>query len=40
MASRSRFSALLATFARRAKAGVDRTIVLVLGNAGWHSEAA
>ena len=33
------FAALLATFAREAKAGVDRTIVLVLDNAGWHSEA-
>jgi transposase len=33
------FAALLKTFAREAKAGVDRTIVLVLDNAGWHSEA-
>jgi hypothetical protein len=33
------FEALLATFAREAKAGGERTIVLVLDNAGWHSEA-
>ena len=33
------FSALLETFAREAGAGVDRTIVLVLDNAGWHGEA-
>jgi hypothetical protein len=33
------FSALLETFAREAGAGVDRTIMLVLDNAGWHSEA-
>ena len=33
------FAALLETFAREAKAGVDRTIVLVLDNAGWHGEA-
>ena len=33
------FAALLKTFAREAKAGVDRTIVLVIDNAGWHGEA-
>ena len=33
------FAALLETFAREAKAGVERTIVLVLDNAGWHCEA-
>ncbi|WP_246721730.1 IS630 family transposase [Methylosinus sp. H3A] len=33
------FAALLETFAREAKAGVDRTIVLVIDNAGWHGEA-
>ena len=33
------FAALLETFAREAGAGVDRTIVLVLDNAGWHGEA-
>ncbi len=33
------FSALLESFAREAGAGVDRTIVLVLDNAGWHGEA-
>jgi transposase len=33
------FAALLENFAREAGAGVDRTIVLVLDNAGWHGEA-
>ena len=33
------FAALLETFAREAGAGVDRTVVLVLDNAGWHGEA-
>ena len=33
------FEALLASFAREAGAGRDRTIVLVLDNAGWHGEA-
>ena len=33
------FAALLKTFAREAKAGVERTIVLVIDNAGWHGEA-
>jgi len=33
------FEALLATFAREANAGRERTIVLVLDNAGWHTEA-
>jgi len=33
------FAALLKTFACEAKAGVDRTIVLVIDNAGWHGEA-
>jgi hypothetical protein len=33
------FEALLATFAREANAGRERTVVLVLDNAGWHSEA-
>ena len=33
------FSALLETFAREAGAGVDRTVLLVLDNAGWHGEA-
>ena len=33
------FSALLENFAREAGAGVGRTIVLVLDNAGWHGEA-
>ena len=33
------FAALLETFAREAKAGVDRTILLVIDNAGWHGEA-
>lgn len=32
------FEALLATFAREAGAGQGRTIVLVLDNAGWHTE--
>ena len=32
------FEKLLATFAREAKAGRDRRIVLVLDNAGWHTE--
>ena len=31
--------ALLKTFAREAGAGRDRTILLVLDNAGWHGEA-
>jgi len=33
------FAALLETFARESKAGVDTTIVLVIDNAGWHGEA-
>ena len=33
------FAALLDVFAREAKAGVERTIVLVIDNAGWHGEA-
>ena len=33
------FAALLETFAREAKADVERTIVLVIDNAGWHGEA-
>jgi hypothetical protein len=33
------FEALLKTFAREAGAGRDRTIILVLDNAGWHGEA-
>lgn len=33
------FEALLKTFAREAGAGLHRTIVLVLDNAGWHGEA-
>ncbi len=37
--SKPYFAALLETFAREAKAGVERTIVLVLDNAGWHCEA-
>jgi transposase len=32
------FAALLALFAREAGAGRERTIVLVLDNAGWHTE--
>jgi len=32
------FAALLALFAREAGAGRDRIIVLVLDNAGWHTE--
>ena len=32
------FEALLALFAREAGAGRDRIIVLVLDNAGWHTE--
>lgn len=32
------FEALLATFAREAGAGRERTIVLGLDNAGWHTE--
>jgi transposase len=32
------FAALLAAFARETGAGRDRTIVLVLDNAGWHTE--
>ena len=32
------FAALLETFAREARAGRERTIVLVLDNAGWHGE--
>jgi hypothetical protein len=32
------FERLLATFAREAAAGVGRTIVLVIDNAGWHGE--
>jgi transposase len=32
------FTKLLATFAEEAGAGRERTIVLVLDNAGWHSE--
>lgn len=33
------FEALLETFAREAGAGLHRTIILVLDNAGWHGEA-
>jgi hypothetical protein len=33
------FEALLKTFAREAGAGLHRTIILVLDNAGWHGEA-
>jgi hypothetical protein len=33
------FEALLATFAQEAGAGRDRIIVLVLDNAGWHTES-
>jgi len=32
------FEALLASFARAAGTGRDRTIILVLDNAGWHGE--
>ena len=32
------FAALLAAFAEQVGAGRDRTIVLVLDNAGWHTE--
>jgi len=32
------FEALLALFAREAGAGRDRIIILVLDNAGWHTE--
>lgn len=32
------FEALLALFAREAGAGIERVILLVLDNAGWHSE--
>ena len=32
------FEALLALFAREARAGRDRIIILVLDNAGWHTE--
>ena len=37
--SKEFFEALLALFAREAGAGRERTIVLQLDNAGWHSEA-
>ena len=37
--SKQFFEALLAAFAHEAGAGVRKTIVLVLDNAGWHSEA-
>ncbi len=33
------FEALLKAFAREAGAGLHRTIILVLDNAGWHGEA-
>jgi hypothetical protein len=33
------FAALLESFAREAKAGVDRAIVFVIDNAGWLGEA-
>ena len=33
------FEALLATFAQEAGAGRDRIIVLILDNAGWHTES-
>ncbi len=33
------FEALLEVFAREAGAGLHRTIILVLDNAGWHGEA-
>ena len=32
------FAALLATFARETGAGRERSILLVLDNAGWHRE--
>lgn len=32
------FAALLASFAKEAGAGRDRTIVLVVDNAGWHGQ--
>jgi len=32
------FEALLAAFPREARAGRDRTVILVLDNAGWHGE--
>ncbi len=37
--SKQFFEALFASFAREAGAGRDRTILLVLDNAGWHGEA-
>nr|WP_280940486.1 IS630 family transposase [Aurantimonas sp. 22II-16-19i] len=37
--SKPLFEALLASFAWEAGAGRERTIVLVIDNAGWHSEA-
>lgn len=37
--SKAFFEALLAVFAREAGAGRDRVIILVLDNAGWHTEA-
>ncbi len=36
--SKCLFEALLALFAREAGAGADRIILLVLDNAGWHTE--
>ena len=33
------FAAPLETFAREASAGIDRTVVLILDNAGLHGEA-
>jgi transposase len=38
--SKAFFEALLAAFARTTGAGRDRTIVLVLDNAGWHGLVA
>ena len=37
--SKELFEATLALFAREAGAGPDRIVVLVLDNAGWHTQA-
>jgi len=37
--SKADFETILALFAREAGAGRDRIVVLVLDNAGWHTEA-
>jgi hypothetical protein len=37
--SKEFFEALLETFAREAGAGLGRSILLVLDNAGWHGVA-